>query len=545
MLADLLAPGSNDVRLHLLDEGVELTLGDLWRRADAVAGWLATLEGRPAAMVLTNSAACVTVLVGALVHGAHVVSLPPPWPGADATSYGRFLSDCCDRAGADHLVVDARYLSALPPVATVTAVSYEEVGGGVGARPLARSPFVLTQFTSGSTTEPKGVVLDEAAIEANVRAILEWLGPEPGEGACSWLPLSHDMGLIGLFLTALVGGGPGWADGADLVLLTPEGFRRDPRCWLRACAAYRSAVTAVPNLALEMAMRRPPGDLDLGALRTCIVGAEPIRPDTLRRFEAVYRRHGFGPLAFSPAYGLAECTLAVAGVRPAERWTSSPPPPGSTEGGTGTPWAGEVEVVSCGSPLTGLEVRVDGAEDRRGTAGRGVRAGAPAPSGPFAGTVSVRGRSVARTYDDGAPVAGGDGWFETGDLGWLDGGQLFVVGRREDLLFVAGRNVHAVDVERVVGEVAGIRSARVAAVQPAPDTLVVVAEFERRSTAPDDEVRRMSDQARRQVVRRLGVSPHLVVLVPRGRLAVTASGKPRRGAVLESIARCPPGDAAC
>ncbi|MHB1582475.1 MAG: AMP-binding protein, partial [Acidimicrobiales bacterium] len=361
MLADLLVPGSNDVRLHLLDEGLELTLGDLWRRADAVAGWLATLEGRPAAMVLTNSAACVTVLVGALVHGAHVVSLSPPWPGADATTYGRFVADCCHRSGADHLVVDARYLPALPPLSTVTAVSYEEVGGGVGARPLARSPFVLTQFTSGSTTEPKGVVLDEAAVEANVRAILEWLGPEPGDGACSWLPLSHDMGLIGMFLTTLVGGGPGWADGTDLVLLTPEAFRRDPRCWLGACAAYRSAVTAVPNVALEMAMRRPPGELDLGALRTCIVGAEPVRTDTLRRFEGAYRRHGFGPLAFSPAYGLAECTLAVAGVGPAERWTSSPPPPASpTGGGADAPWAGE-EVVSCGRPLPGLEVRVGGA----------------------------------------------------------------------------------------------------------------------------------------------------------------------------------------
>jgi acyl-CoA synthetase (AMP-forming)/AMP-acid ligase II len=521
LLVDLLTPGIHDVRLHFPDEAVDVTLGEVWRRGAAVGRWLSSRPSRVVAAMLTNSAACAAFLVGGIVHGLHLVSLPPPRPGADTAWYAQFVGACCRQAGAEVLAVESRHLPLLPPIPGVAVTSYEGVLACRSGRPGERAPFALTQFTSGSTTEPKGVVLDETAVASNVQAILEWLRPAQGEGACSWLPLSHDMGLIGMFLAALAGGGPDWANGNDVVLLTPEGFRRDPRCWLRACAAFGSAVTAVPNFALEMALRRPVTDLDLGALRTCIVGAEPVRPQTLQRFEVAYRRFGFGRRVFSPAYGLAECTLAVAGVAPGERWSSSPPPV-AMDDATGGPWPGE-EIVSCGRPLAGVEVRIVG----------------PGPSGAGrVGTVGVRARSVANAYADGAPVAADGGWFSTGDLGWLESGQLHVIGRRDDLVQVAGRNVHAVDVERVVGEVPGIRSSRVAAVQPRADTLVVMAEIERPDRGPRRQIAQMADRVRRDVAQRVGVSPDLVILVPRGRLPVTASGKPRRGAVRQAVAGC-------
>lgn len=524
MLVDLLTPGTRDVRLHFPDEGVDLTLGEVWRRGTAVGRWLARRPSRVAAAMLTNSAGCATVLVGGIVHGLHLVSLPPPWPGVDTGAYGRFVAACCRQAGAEVLLVDRAYLRLLPPLPGIAVASYEDVLAWRGGRPGERAPFVLTQFTSGSTTEPKGVVLDEGAIACNVQAILEWLRPGRGEGACSWLPLSHDMGLIGMFLAALAGGGPDWANGNEVVLLTPETFRRDPRCWLQACAAFRSAVTAVPNFALEMTLRRRVDDVDLGALRTCIVGAEPIRPETLRRFEEAHRRSGFGRRVFTPAYGLAECTLAVAGVAPDERWSSTKPPAARGDG-TGGRGSGEEEIVSCGRPLPGVEVRVAG----------------PGP----VGTLGVRAGSVARAYADGAPVAADGGWFSTGDLGWLEDGELHVIGRRDDLLQVAGRNVHAVDVERVVGRVPGIRPSRVAAVQPGADTLVVMAEIDRPGGAAERQIGRMVDQVRREVARRLGVTPDLVILVPRGRLPVTASGKPRRGAVRQALSGWRAGGAGC
>lgn len=525
MLVDLLTPGTREVRLRFPDEGVDLTLGEVWRRGAAVGRWSSTRSSRAVAMVLTNSATCVTVLVGGIVHGLHLVSLPPPWPGVDAHWYGEFVATCCRQAGAEVLAVDAHHLPLLPPVPGIAVTSFEEVLARRGGREGEREPFVLTQFTSGSTTDPKGVVLDEPTIASNVRAILEWLRPERGAGACSWLPLSHDMGLIGMFLSALAGGGRDWANGSDVVILTPEGFRRDPRRWLQACAAYRSAVTATPTFALDMVMRRPAGEVDLSALRTCIVGAEPVRAETLRRFERVYRAQGFGQETFSPAYGLAECTLAVAGVAPGDRWCSRPVPPCTDSGVGGAGRVGEAIVVSCGRPLPGVEVRVAGSEP--------------------VGTVAVRARSVARAYADGAPVVTEGGWFSTGDIGWLEDGQLYVIGRRDDLFRVAGRNVHAVDVEQVVGEVPGIRPSRVAAVQPGADTLVVMAEIERSGGVGDRQIRRMADQARREVARRLGVSPDLVILVPRGRLPVTASGKPRRGAVRQAMAGYRPGDDGC
>lgn len=513
-LADMLAPGYRDVRLHFPEERVVCTLGDVWRRARAIGRWAARRPGPGVGMVLTNTSSCATAVVGAIVHGLHLVSLPTPWRGCDPATYATLVSGACRQSGADVVLLDAGLLPLLPTTPGIEHHSYQEVLSTAGGPMPEPSGFTLTQFTSGSASDPRGVVLPEAAVAANVGAILRWLAPGPGDGSCSWLPLSHDMGLVGMFLAALAGGGPSWANGADVVLLTPEGFVRDPRCWLRACADYRTTITAAPNFGLEMSLRRPEVGLDLRALRVCITGAEPVRGDTLRRFHQAHRSDGWRTESFSPAYGLAECTLAVTGVPPGEPFRGRRVRTDRLAVGELCSDADGFEVVSTGPPLDGVEVRIEG--------GRSV------------GRIAVRGPSVADGYADGSPVADGTGWFSTGDLGWLEGDHLFVVGRDGDLFQVAGRNVHALDVERVVGGLPGIRDGRVAAVQPGPDRLVVVAEVDEAAIVDGDRGP-LAERARLGVVRRLGVSPERVLLVARGQLPVTASGKPRRAALRRSL----------
>ena len=313
MLADAIAPGRHDTTLHFPGERRTATLGELWEAGRPVAGWLAARGTAPVAMVLSNTLACATVLVGAIAAGAHVVSVPPPLRVVDSLDYARFLSRACATSGATALVVDASYVSRLPPLPEVTYSSYDEV---LRARIKGRrhpADFVLTQYTAGATGEPKGVVLGQDRILAGVDGVVGRLGPEPGDGLCSWFPLSHAMGLVGMFLAALVGTGPDWADGGDVVLLTPEMFRRRPEVWLEACSAYRSTITAsAPNFGFELATRRRPGrPVDLSRIRACLTGSEPVRARTLVDFAAAFRGSGLAAGSLCPVYGASECSLVA------------------------------------------------------------------------------------------------------------------------------------------------------------------------------------------------------------------------------------------
>jgi acyl-CoA synthetase (AMP-forming)/AMP-acid ligase II len=369
--------------------------------------------------------------------------------------------------------------------------------------------FVLTQFTSGSTSEPRGVVLDGKRIVANIRAQLEWLQPAPGDGACTWLPLSHDMGLIGMFLGSIAGATDDWARGGDLVVMTPQGFMRNPASWLVTCEAFGSTITAAPNFGYEMAARRRTPLGDLSKLRVCIAGAEPVRTKTLRRFADQFRAVGFDSTAFCPAYGMAEACLAVTGTAPEAHWQSSELAiPADDE----TAPSDHTEVVSSGPPLGGFEVRTTNGS---------------------VGEVLIKGPSIADSYVDGTKLADQDGWMRTGDLGALEGGELYVLGRTHDVLYVGGRNVYAVDVETYAGEVTGVRFGRVAAVQE-DSALTLVAECDTTIRNPV-AAERLARDMRQRVLSRVGLSPRRVLLTPRGKLPLTASGKIRRTGLLSML----------
>jgi acyl-CoA synthetase (AMP-forming)/AMP-acid ligase II len=367
-----------------------------------------------------------------------------------------------------------------------------------GARPAPE--LGLLQLTSGSSGPPRGVCIPLPALEANIAAIRAWLEMTPDDATASWLPVHHDMGLIGCLLTPFV-------NGSDVRLLQPEDFVRDPLRWLRCFGDEGAALSATPAFGLAHVARRVQSETlrgwDLSRWRTLIVGAERLSPTALEEFERLLAPAGFPTTALRPAYGLAEATLAVTGLPLGERWRA-------------TRGAGAA-VVGSGRPLAGVSIRVvDGAR-------RPLREGR-------VGEIAVTGASVAAGYaGDGrspALTCFRDGVLYTGDAGFLADGQLFVLGRLGDALKMRGLTVFAEEVEAaVVAE--GLPSRRVGVAlgyRGNVPTAFVALEAARADWAARaaSAVRRMLPEAEAVVAE---VSP--------GTIPRTTSGKTRRRALWE------------
>jgi len=472
------------------------------------------------ALILTNDRASVTCLLGAMRAGVTVVSLPVPVRGADLREYASFVREACTSQGADELVASDDLCAQLAglgfPLRRHTALT-----AGESVLPLAApgDGFRLVQFSSGSTGRPKAVALDDVALGANVQAILELVEPRPGDAMVSWLPLSHDMGLVGMFLASLVAMGPGGANGGDLVLLDPAQFMRSPSTWLRTMTEHRCSITATPDFGLRWACRRPPpGDgLDLSSLRCLIVGGEPVRAGTLKGFEAAYGRAGLSSEALCPAYGMAEVALAVTMTPPTVPWRDRTVATAALAAGRADgPKEGDAStvLVSSGPPLRGYELV---ARPIDGSSGHGRL-----------GPLHVRGPSIGVDGHGGAHLAGRDGWLATGDEGMVDAdGWAYITGRHDDHIVAHGRNLYAPAIEAEAGAVDGVRAGRVAAVGLPGGDWWVIAEVPRaalRTTAAD----RLVSDLRRAIVGVTSAQPDRVVLVPGGSLPLTPSGKLRR-----------------
>lgn len=367
--------------------------------------------------------------------------------------------------------------------------------------------LAFLQYTSGSTAEPRGVMVTHGNLTANLSAIRDAFRHTADSVVLSWLPAYHDMGLIGNILHPL-------HTGCHAYLASPIDFIRDPAAWPAAVHRYGVTTSGAPNFAYELVARTadraglPPG-LDLSGWRTAYSGAEPVSAAALRRFAEVLAPAGFKEDAFVPCYGLAESTLLVtslpvgAGVR-------------SRTGGEAA------ETVSCGVPRD-CEIAVAGPE------------GTPLPAGEV-GEVLVHGPAVAAGYWKrpdltaevfAASLHGSDKkWLRTGDLGFLRDGELHVTGRIKDVIVVRGRNRHPQDIERlVVGLCPEVRPGCVAAFA-APDDqgVVVLAELRPgRSLTGEDHARIAA-----AVATSFGLATHEVVAVPRGTVPKTTSGKLRR-----------------
>jgi fatty-acyl-CoA synthase len=524
----LLGPrGDNQISLPG-DRGLSRTTWDgLARAVEGVAAALQRAGLQPGDAVAIEGRTCTEVVltIFAAWRCGAAVTLLAPGPAGDPSAV---VGEVTARRAL--LGVRAAYLPAAgwdraPVGALAGLIRLDEVRVASAARDPAPAPseparspgdVAVHQATSGTTGQPRIVPVTWAMLLANLAAITERLGLRRADSVVSWMPLYHDMGLIGYLAL------PAYLDAA-VRLIPPADFAAAPAVFAEAVDAERgtfSGMTTYGLALLERALRRE-HTYDLSSLRQVVCGAEMMDLALCDTLVATGRRHGLRPDVFAFAYGLAEGALAVS--------IGPPAAPGAVEEdprGPGDGWLRPRDrgFARLGPPVPGVEVRIA----TPGVGDADVR-------GATVGEIEIRGASVMAGYvGDGGPgpVTPG-GWLRTGDLGYLTpDGEVVVVGRSKDVLVVGGRKLSPDDVERVVGRIPGVRRGRVVALAelgPAGEGFSIVAE--RAGTGHADE-RAVRAALRRQ----LGVTPLRVVFVPAGALPRTTSGKLRRSAARAALA---------
>ena len=573
-------------------EPARITFATLVERAEHIAAGLANrglAPGQSAALMLPTGLDYLATFLAVQMAGAIPVPIYPPARPSQledhVTRHAGILANARTRilvTFAPALRVSKLLTAQVPGLDSVADVAGLDRDGRFRERPaLDESSTAFLQYTSGSTGSPKGVVLSHGDVLASLKAMAAALGATPRDVFVSWLPLYHDMGLIGAWMGSLYYGFP-------LVLMSPLDFLARPARWLEAIHRHRGTLSGGPNFAYELCVRRIGPEeaegLDLSSWRIAFNGAEPVNPDTMDRFTAKFVPHGLPPRAMTPVYGLAEATLGVAftpigrGPRvevvdaeamarharatplpggmivngtPADRPSADGPSVdgpsvdgphaggphvgGSPSGGTphgrpsaeGTSAGGSPErarrFVSCGPPIPGFEVRI---VDDRGTELEERTEGAVEFRGPSTTSGYFRNPAASRALFDGE-------WLRSGDRGYVAGGELYVTGRDKDLIVRAGRNLYPYDLEAAVGGIDGVRKGCVAVFaspDPAAGTerLVVVAETREREAG---RRRGIEEAIVRAAAAQLGSGPDEVVLAPPHSVLKTSSGKIRRSAV--------------
>ena len=510
----LAAAAESETGLTFWDAGERETVVP-WRevhaRARRVAAALVQIgvrAGDRVALILPTSPAFPAAFFGVQLAGAVPVPLYPPVRLGRLDEYHLRTARMLRACGARLLLTDRRIRRLLGRAAAQArpelgcrAVEELERERDEVARAVRPDALAVIQFSSGTTVDPKPVALSHANVLANAAAIDSYL-PEGGrlrQSGVSWLPLYHDMGLIGCLVLAMVHPGP-------LTLIPPEVFLVRPSIWLRAIAKKRATVSPAPSFAYGLCLRRVRDEdlagLDLSSWRLALNGAEPIAAGVARRFAERFARFGFDARAMLPVYGLSEASLAVTFARP------------------GAPLRSRVhegrEVVSVGVPVPGAAVEIRDAE------------GTVCPAGAV-GRIHVRGPSVMHGYfgrPDATAEALRHGWLDTGDLGFVEDGELFVSGRAKDVIVLRGAN-HAPQVfEEALDGVEGVRAGCAIAVGFVPDDgdgeeLALLVETSGDAAGVEDRVRAA-------VLAASGVRPHTVLLLAPGTLPRTSSGKLRR-----------------
>jgi fatty-acyl-CoA synthase len=506
-----------------------------WRELhDAARAMAAALQARGIAprdhiaILGPTTRALVTAIQAAWLTGSATVMLPLPMRLGSIEDFVRQTRARIVASDAKVVLADPQLAAFLdpepgdPPIVLLDelASAAARLGADAYERP-ADDPDALAilQYTSGSTSDPKGVMLPHRCVAANIDAILEASGLEHGRDVgVSWLPLYHDMGLIGLLATPMT-------TGMSLALAAPQDFLAAPARWMEWLHEFRGTATAGPNFAYALAARalRRMDTLDLSAWRIAINGAEPIDPDAVASFVEAGARHGVRPGTMFPAFGMAEATLAVTFVQPGSGLeidtvdrrvleTDSYAAPVTLE------QPGAHRLARLGRAIPGLQVRICEPATGRAMRDREV------------GELEIRGTSVTPGYykhPNATADAFHDGWLRTGDLAYLVDGELVVCGRIKDVIILGGRNVYPQDVERAVGDLDGVRAGNVIAFgtegRRGKEALVVVAE-----SKAGEETHSIRDAVADRVRGAVGIPPEEVVLVRPGTLPKTSSGKLQR-----------------
>ena len=499
-------------------------LGDWVQTAGTCAATLAGMglrRGDRVLLCVPTGRSFLDGFLGASMIGAVPVPLPSLEGFARPAAFVKRLNSVVRDAAPSAVFADRRTASYLrdsglldPNLPVIEPRTLERMRAPEPNPAIGDEP-ALIQYTSGSTGTPRGVVITATNLAANIDAMGKALQLTPDDRVVSWLPLYHDMGLIGGLLALVAHGATSW-------LLSPLEFMLRPASWVQAVSHARATLTVAPNFAYGLVARKvADGDLrglDLSSLRASINGAEPIDPETAEAFCARLGPMGFRRSAYFPVYGLAEATLAVAfspvgrGVKTDRvlrdelaRGRATP-----AEKGPGT-----VDVVSTGIPIEGHEVTIVNADH------------VPLPERQV-GEIWVRGPSISPWYfEQHQPQRERRTSLRTGDVGYLADGELYVVDRLKDLVIVGGRNYAPSDIERAAERVPGVRAGRTVAFgitdpQLGTESLVMLAEVQPRA---DAELADLAGAVRVAVSEEIGLNPVDVCLLLPGTLARTSSGK--------------------
>ncbi|MGT2501873.1 fatty acyl-AMP ligase [Bradyrhizobium guangxiense] len=526
--------------VFLSDRGTEeavLTFRQLHGAASALATRL-TLAGRPgdrAILVFPPGIEFMVALFGCLMAGIIAVPLMVPRRNSARDASAAILADCTPTLALTSAAValrgDLQARFAQHGIRWVEVDLAAEAGTTGDLPEPATDDVAFLQYTSGSTSDPKGVMVSHANLLANLEMIRLALGNTRQSTYVNWVPLYHDMGLILNALQALYVGAP-------CVLMAPNAFMQRPLGWLRAISHYRAEVACSPNFGFGLCVNRYRADqmegIDLSSLKIALNGAEPVNADTIERFVAKFAPHGFDPAAMYPAYGMAEATLLISGGRRGGGHVLRSLSRAALQAHAAASPAGPEDaqsMVGCGRALAGERIAIVDPDNH-------VRL--PADR---VGEIWVHGANVARAYwrnDEAtregldAKIAGEDGaWLRTGDLGFLDeNGELFVTGRIKDLIIIRGINHYPQDIERTVQSLDDSLRDDGGAAFSIPDetgeeTLVIVQEVERTARHTID-IAEIESRIREAIADAHELSARHIVLIRPGALPKTTSGKIQR-----------------
>ncbi len=521
------------------DEAIEtVTYRQLWTDATETARGLESqgiARGDAVVIMLPTCREFFEVCLGAMLIGAVPVPMYPPLRWSQVEEHVRGRAAIMANCSAPILVTvpEAMILghilrAELPTLrAIVTPRDLRRSGGAINAPAILGAETALLQYTSGSTGDPKGVVLSHSILLANIRAMGQVSGVHSRDRFLSWLPLYHDMGLIGAWMGTMYHAVP-------LVLMPPTSFLARPARWLWAIHHHRATISAGPNFAYDFVASKVRDaeltGLDLSCWRLAFNGSEPVRAETLERFAKRFARYGFDRKALTPVYGLAECAVGLAFpvldrgplVDRIDRLALA-------RDGLAVPSAGPshetLEIVACGQAIPSHELQVVGAN------------GVVVPE-RTEGRTEFRGPSATRGYyrnSEATAKLRRNDWLDTGDLGYVANGEIYITSRTKDLIKRVGRSIHPHDVEAAIGEVPGIRKGCVAVFgtldhNSGTERVIVVAE-----TNVAEPAKRVALQSRTTEAAALVMNgaPNEVWLVPPRTVPKTSSGKIRRAACRE------------
>ncbi|HEX2223132.1 MAG TPA: amino acid adenylation domain-containing protein, partial [Thermoanaerobaculia bacterium] len=529
-----------------LGEGSAETESFTWSELDARARAIAAAlqerggAGERALLLYPPGLEFVAAFFGCLYAGVVAVPSYPPRPHKDQPRLRAIAEDARPRVALADSGIAARaavLTERIPELEGAEWIATDAVDSRLAAAwrepEISAETVAFLQYTSGSTATPKGVVVSHGNLLHNEEMIRQAFGQSEHSVIVGWLPLYHDMGLIGNVLQPLYIGAP-------CVLMSPVAFLQQPLRWLEAISRYRATTSGGPNFAYELCVRRTTPEqragLDLSSWTVAFNGAEPVRAETLDRFAEAFAPSGFRREAFYPCYGLAEATLFVSGGNPGaapvvrevdaaalERHQALAP----SENGA------RRELVGCGHPWMGQRLAVadpeTGEELPAGRVGEVWLAGPSVAQGYWG-----RPEETGRTFHARLADSGEGPFLRTGDLGFFDGETLFLTGRIKELIILRGRNLYPQDVERTAERshpaLRPGNAAAFAAEVEGEERLVIVHEVERGWTATPEAVEEVAEAVRRAVAEEHEARVHQVVLLRPGSLPKTSSGKIQRNA---------------